>query len=86
MMKRLDDADFLFTYKMEHIGETPFIMKLHIEIEGSAFDYKNNKIIYDKAGYADLIVLNMRNAMLTGENMREAIDETSINYNEYCNS
>ncbi len=83
MTKRLDYVGFSFTYKMEHIGDTPFIMKLHVEIEGSAIDYKKNKAIYDKAGYADLIVLNMRNAMMAGENMWEAIDETSINFIEY---
>lgn len=83
MMKKLDDVDFSFAYKMNHIGETPFITELHVEIEGSATDRKTNKDVFDKAGYANLIVLNIRNAMLTGYNMWEAIDGTSINYIEY---
>ena len=83
MMKILDDVDFSFAYKMNHIGETPFITELHVEIKGSATDRKTDEYIFDKAGYADLIILNIRNATLAGYNMWEAVDGTSINYIEY---
>lgn len=77
-----EKAEFSFSYKMEHFPGVPFIMKLHVDIEGWK-DNEDDDFESKKAGYADILILNMKNANLAGENMWELIDDTSINYLEY---